>query len=108
MDRIEEYNSAAQRLLDHVEKRTTDLSDDVLYLPASIYTDPDRFRREMDLIFRRVPLMVAMTAEVPKPGDYKTMDMLGLPLLIVRGADGVARTFLNVCTHRGAPQFRGP
>lgn len=103
MDRIDEYNNAAARLLDHVEKRTTDLSDDVLYLPASIYTDPERFRREMDLIFKRVPLMVAMAAELPNAGDYKTMDMLGLPLLIVRGADGVARTFLNVCTHRGAP-----
>src|SRR3546814_12370285 len=28
--------------------------------------------------------------------------MLGKPLLVVRGKDGVARIFLNVCRHRGA------
>lgn len=103
MDRSTDVNKAASRLLGHVENRTTDLSDEVLYLPADIYTDPERYQREIDLIFKKVPLMVAMSIELPNPGDYKTMEMIGLPLLIVRGQDGVVRTFLNVCTHRGAP-----
>jgi phenylpropionate dioxygenase-like ring-hydroxylating dioxygenase large terminal subunit len=103
MDRASEYNQAAARLLGHVENRTTDLDPDVLYLPAGIYTDAERYQREIDLIFKRVPLMVAMTLEMPNPGDFKTIEMIGLPLLVTRGADGVARTFLNVCTHRGAP-----
>lgn len=34
------------------------------------------------------------------------MDAAGVPLLLVRGQDGVVRTFLNACTHRGARLLR--
>jgi phenylpropionate dioxygenase-like ring-hydroxylating dioxygenase large terminal subunit len=57
----------------------------------------------MDLIFRRVPLMLALSCELPEPGNYKAMDAVGLPVLIVRDKAGEARAFLNVCAHRGAP-----
>src|SRR3546814_11565294 len=43
-----------------------------------------------------------LTVELPEPGDYGARTMLGKPLLVVRGKDGVARIFLTVCRHRGA------
>ena len=59
-------------------------------MPSVHYTDPERWSREMALIFKRVPLMLALTAELPNAGDYKAMTALGLPILITRGNDGVA------------------
>jgi phenylpropionate dioxygenase-like ring-hydroxylating dioxygenase large terminal subunit len=66
-----------------------------------------RFEREKRLLFRRLPLMLAASCEIPRPGDYKTIDAGGVPVLLVRGADRAVRAFLNACTHRGAPVAEG-
>jgi len=102
MGREDEYNAIAESIVTHYQNGTTDQSDDVLRVPIADYTDPERWQREIDLVFKKVPLMVAMTCEVPNPGDYKAMEMVGVPLVIARGKDGVVRTFMNVCRHRGA------
>jgi phenylpropionate dioxygenase-like ring-hydroxylating dioxygenase large terminal subunit len=95
--------NVAQVLLDYVEQNRTFQSDRITRVPYANYTDPERWSREMALIFKRVPLMLALTAELPKPGDYKAMTATNLPVLLARGQDGVVRAFLNVCAHRGAP-----
>ena len=33
----------------------------------------------------------------------RRVEVLGVPVLLTRSDDGVARAFLNVCKHRGAP-----
>src|SRR3546814_12064088 len=71
-------------------------------LPVDAYLGPERFRHEFDAIFLRRPQALMLTVELPEPGDYVARTMLGKPLLVVRGKDGVARIFLNVCRHRGA------
>jgi phenylpropionate dioxygenase-like ring-hydroxylating dioxygenase large terminal subunit len=43
-----------------------------------------------------------MTAEIKEVNTYKAIDVVGMPVLISRGADGVARAFVNMCSHRGA------
>lgn len=101
--RAAEYNAIAERIVAHYENGTTDLAEDVLHVPVSAYSDPDQWQREIDLIFKRVPLVVALTCEMPKPGDYKALDMAGVPVLVTRGKDGRARAFMNACRHRGAP-----
>jgi phenylpropionate dioxygenase-like ring-hydroxylating dioxygenase large terminal subunit len=103
MDRAEEYNAIAERIVTHHENDTTDQADDVLKVPVSAYTDPAQWRKEMDRIFMRLPIMVALSCEIPKPGDYKAMDFAGVPLLVVRGKGGKVRAFMNACRHRGAP-----
>jgi nitrite reductase/ring-hydroxylating ferredoxin subunit len=90
------------RLLTHVAAGTTDQLDGTFTVPVSAYLDADRWQQEVDGIFRRVPLMVAMSCELPGPGTYKATEVVGVPLLVTRAADGVARAFLNVCRHRGA------
>ena len=40
--------------------------------------------------------------ELPKPGDFRTLDYLGKPILVVRNPEGVVQTFFNACPHRGA------
>ena len=79
-------------------------------VPADHYVDEERWQREVDLIFNRLPLMLATTAELPNVHDYKAMTILGVPILIARGENGAVQAFFNVCSHRGAqimPEGRG-
>ena len=78
------------------------LADDVFRIPVTNYFDPDRWEAEMDLIFKRVPLVLGFSVEIPKAGDYKAMEVAGVPLILVRGRDGIVRGFVNMCSHRGA------
>ena len=99
----DDIGDAAEKMLEYVETKSTFMTASTMTVPTRSYTDPDQFEAEMDLVFKRVPLMLAFTAEMPKPGDYKAMDVIGLPVLISRDKTGEVRAFLNVCAHRGAP-----
>jgi carnitine monooxygenase subunit len=46
--------------------------------------------------------MLAAGCELPAAGDRKVLEVAGVPVVLVRGRDSVARAFLNVCTHRGS------
>jgi len=103
MDFTEELNELAGKLLGHVEHGTTDQAEDILEVPVTAYTDPARFAREVELIFKRLPQFLGFSAELPRPNAYKTIEIVGVPVLVVRGQDGGIRAFMNVCKHRGAP-----
>ena len=47
------------------------------------------------------------TASSSSPGAYKLCDIVGSPVLLVRGDDGEVRAFHNTCRHRGGPVVRG-
>ena len=72
-------------------------------LPTSVYTDPAVHATEKEKIFGRTWQVVGHRGQVANPGDYFTTEIIGEPLLIVRGADGVLRGFYNVCRHRAGP-----
>jgi phenylpropionate dioxygenase-like ring-hydroxylating dioxygenase large terminal subunit len=93
----------AEALLEYVENKETFQTAKVMTVSAASFTDPDQWRAEIELIFKRVPLMLALSCEMPKPHDYKAMEVVGLPVLISRDTAGVVRAFLNVCAHRCAP-----
>lgn len=94
-------------VLQHKEAVTFPLADEVMSLPARTYTCQEQFKRERQRIFQRVPIVLAASCELPADGDFKTMDVAGLPILVTRGRDGVVRAFLNSCTHRGASVAEG-
>ena len=96
----ENYNRIVARIIDNVDNKTTDQAEGTLSVPSKAYTDPDLWQQEMDLIFKKVPVFVALTQELPNAGDYKTFQFLDKPLLITRLKDGTARVMLNVCSHR--------
>jgi phenylpropionate dioxygenase-like ring-hydroxylating dioxygenase large terminal subunit len=103
LNRVERIGDVAGIMLDYVESKTTFQTDKVMRVPTASYTDRDQFNAEMELVFKRVPLMLAFTCEMPNPGDYKAMEAVGMPVLMTRGKDGSVRAFLNVCSHRAAP-----
>lgn len=91
----------AKQNIAHAEAGTIEQAPSVLKIPAENYYDPARFEQEVRQVFRRMPLVLAPTAELPKPGDYKAMEAVGMPVLLTRGRDGVVRGFINSCSHRG-------
>ena len=110
MGYYETLGNEAARMLEFVETGTTDSAETTMEVPASTYLDPAHFAMEMERIFHRLPLLAALSAEMPNPGDYKAFDLMGKPVLITRGRDGEVAAMLNVCTHRGmilAPEGRG-
>jgi phenylpropionate dioxygenase-like ring-hydroxylating dioxygenase large terminal subunit len=71
--------------------------------PAAAYTDAARFDRELDVLFRRGPTFLALSCELPEPGDFVTATTGGVPIVAVRQPDGSLRAMVNICRHRGAP-----
>ncbi len=85
----------------HAKAHTIAKAPGVLKLPAKNYYDPAVFDAEMTRVFRRLPLLLAVTAEMPAPGDFKTLEAAGVPVLLTRDQDGEVRAFVNSCSHRG-------
>ena len=80
---------------------TTDMAPDMYANPVDTYVEPQRYEREVERLFRGCPIVACLTADVAQPGDYVTLSITDVPVLVVRGDDGVVRAFRNVCRHRG-------
>ena len=76
-------------------------------LPSHLYTEPDAFAAEKHRIFARTWQVVGHRDQVANAGDYFTTELVGEPLLIVRGTDGRLSGFYNVCRHRAGPPAEG-
>ena len=76
-------------------------------IPAPFYTDPEVLAKESERIFARSWQVVGHGGLLANPGDFFTTEILGEPLLLVRGAQGELRAFYNVCRHRGGPPAEG-
>lgn len=97
----------AVSLLQHTADGTFPLAPEVMERPAEHYTSAERFSAEKRRVFQRVPLVLAASCELPGAGDYKTLEVAGIPVLLVRDRPGQAHALLNACTHRGAAVASG-
>ena len=89
-------------LAHHQAGNTTDMVDEVYRNRIDKYVRGDRYEAEVDTLFRGLPVLACMTPDVPKPGDYMTLSIADVPVLVARGEDGVVRAFRNVCRHCGS------
>ncbi|HJV79998.1 aromatic ring-hydroxylating dioxygenase subunit alpha [Noviherbaspirillum sp.] len=103
MNHTEEMKSLVRRALVHLKNKTTDQADGTMVLPVDAYLDPVRYRKEVDYIFKRLPQALALSIELPQPKNYRTMTVMGVPVLMIRGEDNKVRAFINACRHRGSP-----
>lgn len=76
-------------------------------LPNWCYVSDKFYGREVERIFMKVWNFVDRVDRVPNPGDYFTFDYVGVPVVIIRGRDGIVRAFSNSCRHRGARIVNG-
>lgn len=76
-------------------------------LPARYYTDAAILAAERELIFASEWMPVAREEDLAAPGDFVARDVVGEPVVVVRGQDGELRAFANVCRHRGTTVVEG-
>lgn len=75
-------------------------------IPAGRYTSDEFFELERRHLWSKTWVIAGRTDDIPSVGDYTTFGDLGVPVLLVRGADRAVRAFYNTCQHRGAPVVR--
>ena len=76
-------------------------------LPAQAYWDPEFYAYELEHIWRKDWICLGRVEEVPEKGSYRSFDLAGEPLMMVRGADDRVRVFSRVCRHRYADLMGG-
>ncbi len=91
-----------QRTLEHLRHGSTDTVDQLVPFGPGQYTDPDLAQRERELVFGRVPSIVAHASELPERDDFITLTMPRNRVIVARQGDGSVKAFVNVCRHRGA------
>ena len=87
MNRQEEL-AVGRRLFGHIDGRTTDLADALFRNKVINYSCRERAALERERLFRSLPIFMGLSTRLPKPGDYLTEDVAGMPVLMTRGADG--------------------
>jgi phenylpropionate dioxygenase-like ring-hydroxylating dioxygenase large terminal subunit len=71
-------------------------------LPGWVYFDAEFFAAERAAFLRRAPQVVCHESDIAGPGEWRSLDYLGESVIVIRGDDGQARAFANVCRHRGS------
>ena len=71
-------------------------------LDTPFYTDREVFETDLAVIFGRHWIFVGHDAEIPEPGDFRTVEVGTSSVILVRDDDEEVRAFHNVCRHRGA------
>jgi phenylpropionate dioxygenase-like ring-hydroxylating dioxygenase large terminal subunit len=74
---------------------------------SSVYVDSNVFALEMERLFERRWLLLGHESQLPRVGCYITGRLGRAPVVCVRGQDGLLRSFVNRCTHRGAKVCQG-
>ena len=97
-----QLNKIIEENIEFSRTKTIRQTAEIGRVPVEHYFDEERWQRECDRIFKRLPLMLATTSELPEPGDYKALSVMGKPVLISRSAAGDIKAFENRCAHRGA------
>jgi len=86
-----------------LQQRIADLSDYVEpdRVRKEVYTDAQIFELEMERIHETVWIYCGHESQVPKPGDYYTVQLGRQPMVMVRGKDQRVQVLYNRCPHRG-------
>ena len=90
---IEAQREALQQVLNPIEQASG--------LPNEAYTSERFAALERDRVLGRGWTCIGVARWVPEPGDLRPVNLLGLPLLLLRDREGAVKVFHNVCSHRG-------
>ncbi|WDD93008.1 aromatic ring-hydroxylating dioxygenase subunit alpha [Burkholderia sp. FERM BP-3421] len=81
--------------------------DDGSRVPYKVFSSQAVYEREQERIFRGpVWNFVALEAEIPQPGDFKSTFVGDTPVVVTRCEDGALAAWVNRCAHRGAQVCR--
>jgi nitrite reductase/ring-hydroxylating ferredoxin subunit len=77
-------------------------------LPAEAYTHGERFQLEKRRLFAKAWLPFCAAGQIAAAGQFVNHSIGGWPIFAIRGADGTARAFRNLCRHQGMPVVEQP
>ena len=77
-------------------------------LPNECYTSNEYLKFERDKIFSDKWTVIGVGSFIPNIGDTKPYELLGIPLIMIRGKNHKIRVFHNVCSHRGSKLLDKP
>lgn len=81
-------------------------ADTAFTLPPAAYADGRLHAREQALVFRRGWVGVGRRDRWADVGDYVTVDIGGVPVVVIRSEDGL-HAFSNTCRHRASQVVTG-
>jgi choline monooxygenase len=87
--------------------RTLQPTNRARHLPGFVYSSPEIFQAEKELIFMKDWLCLGRVEEIERPGDYMAFRIMGEPVLVCRAQDKRINAFANVCRHRGVELAQG-
>ena len=67
----EQLVAMTRREMDNQQHDRIDLMPDVLQVPTADYYDETRWQREVDGVFKRLPLALAFSTQIAEPGDFR-------------------------------------
>jgi phenylpropionate dioxygenase-like ring-hydroxylating dioxygenase large terminal subunit len=76
-------------------------------LPPEAYTSPEFYQAEVERIFMKEWNFMGRADLIPNPGDYFAVELVGVPLIVVRDQGGRVGAFANTCRHRGTQLVSG-
>lgn len=76
-------------------------------LPAWTYSDPEFLQLELERVLMPSWQIVCHQNDLPRPGDYRVLDILSESIVVVRDKDGSLHAFHNFCRHRGSRLLYG-
>ena len=79
---MSDAHDLAARALKHFNEGTTDRAPSQMRIPVSAYTDEAQFQAERQAVFFESPIAVALSLEIPNPGDFLTQTIMDKPLLL--------------------------
>ena len=102
-----EWAALTDRFYEYERGRETQLGADVMWNPVSNYTSRDVWALERERLFRARPIVVGLSCDLPRPGDWITAVIGDVPVILLRGDDGGVQCFVNACRHRGSKLLEG-
>jgi len=97
-----EERQIIREVFELTDSKTTHMLPEVMANPVTNYTSTQQVEKEIEVLFRKFPLIVGHKSDLAEPGDFLTHDATGVPILITRTQEGELKAFLNVWRHRGA------
>ena len=96
--RVRPELSAAQQLLDLFRR------DAAADLPARLLSAPSAslLSAELRHVHGSHPVFACLAQQLPGSGDYLTVELGDVSVIVVRGSDGSVRAFFNNCSHQNA------
>ena len=98
------YNIIEKHKLDIVSKPINEAHG----LPNECYTSKEYTLIERKKLFEDKWIAIGVGSSLPNIGDAKPIDLLGMPILIVRTKTNEIKVFHNVCSHRGVKLVKEP